>query len=100
MAMKFLDRAKQQAQELKDKVEGKVEDVQAKRKAADLLEELGRLAYAEKTSRPVSSAATESERIIGELRALEEQGVAVLPDQEVKPSDGAAQDDGPAAASN
>ena len=61
--MGLLDKAKQQAQELRGKVEGqaqelktkvedKVEDVQQQRKASELLEQLGRLVYAQRTERP------------------------------------------------
>jgi hypothetical protein len=78
--MGILDKAKQQAQELKGKVEGKVEDVQAKRKATDLLETLGRLVYAERTDRPSPNADSEVERIISELRTLEADGVRVVPE--------------------
>ena len=68
--MGLLDKAKRQAVELKGKVEGKVDDVQQKRKTSDLFEELGRLTYAERIGRPV--LAGEIERFVGELRALEE----------------------------
>jgi hypothetical protein len=76
--MGLLDRAKQQAQDLKGKVEGKVDDVQSKRKASDLLEQLGRLAYAEQTGRAPATADAESAKVIEDLRSLEAQGVTVL----------------------
>jgi hypothetical protein len=78
--MGFLDKAKQQAQDLKGKVESKVDDVQAKRKAGDLLESLGRLVYAQRTERPVADTDGEIGRIVEALRALESEGASVLPE--------------------
>jgi hypothetical protein len=76
----FLDKAKQQAQDLKVKVEGKVDDVQAKRKAGDLLDRLGRLVYAQRTGRPVADTDAEVARLVDALRALEAEGASVLPE--------------------
>jgi CRISPR/Cas system type I-B associated protein Csh2 (Cas7 group RAMP superfamily) len=73
--MGLLDKAKSQAQELKGKVEGKVEDVQQKRKVSDLLERLGRLTYAQRTGRVVSDA--EADRLVAELKELEDHGAEV-----------------------
>jgi hypothetical protein len=87
--MGFLDRAKEQANSLKDrekvrevaeKVKGKVEDIQTKRRADSLLVDLGRLAYAEHTGRVNASAETEISRVVAELRVLEDDGVAILPE--------------------
>jgi len=72
------EKARQQAVELKDRVGDKVEDVQAKRKADDLLEELGRLVYAQRTDRANDGAGPEIERIVGEVRQLEDAGVPIL----------------------
>jgi hypothetical protein len=77
--MGFLDKAKQQAQDLKVKVEGKVEDVQAKRKAGDLLDRLGRLVYAQRTDRPVADTDAEIAQLVEALRAMEADGASVLP---------------------
>lgn len=73
------EKAKLQAMDLKDKAEHKVEDVQAKRKADDLLESLGRLLYAERTDHPVAGGDAEIDRLVGELRQLEQSGVTILP---------------------
>jgi hypothetical protein len=78
--MGFLDKAKQQAQDLKGKVEGKVEDVQVKRKADAQLEVLGRLVYAQRTDRPAADTDGEIGRIVEALRALEAEGASVLPE--------------------
>ncbi len=73
------ERAKVQAKDLKGKVEDKVDDVQHKRRADDLLDDLGRFLYAERTERPVAGADAEIARIVAELKELEAGGVTVLP---------------------
>ena len=73
------DKAKVQAQELKDKVGEKVDDVQAKRRADDLLDDLGRFLYADRTGRTAAGADAEIQRIVAELRALENDGVSIPP---------------------
>jgi hypothetical protein len=78
--MGFFDKVKGQAKEFKEKVGDKVEDVQGKRKATDLLDDLGRFLYAERTGRTISGADTEIDRIVGELKKLEEDGIKILPE--------------------
>jgi hypothetical protein len=75
------EKAKVQAKDLKGKVEDKVDDVQAKRKADDLLDDLGRFLYAERSGRPITGADAEIARIVAELKQLEDAGVPILPDQ-------------------
>ncbi len=81
--MGFFDRAKEQAKEqameLKGKVGNKVDDVQARRKAADLLKDLGRFLYAERTGRTIPGANAEIDRVVGEVKKLEEDGIEILP---------------------
>jgi len=91
--MGFLDKAKQQAQDIKGKVEGKVDDVQSKRKSTELLSHLGRYAYAERTDRLPAGAEAEITRLVGELRSAEQDGASVLPELETTPP---ASSDGPA----
>ena len=45
--MGLFDKVKSQAMDLKGKVEDKVDDHQSKRKADDMLDDLGRLLYAQ-----------------------------------------------------
>jgi hypothetical protein len=78
----LFDKVKSQAMDLKGKVEDKVEDVQAKKKADDLLDDLGRLLYAERTERPVPNAEDEIARIVADLKKLEDEGLAILPSAE------------------
>jgi hypothetical protein len=75
------EKAKVQAKDLKGKVEDKVDDVQAKRKADDFLDDLGRFSYAERTGRPITGSDAEIARIVAELKKLEDDGVPILPDQ-------------------
>lgn len=77
--MGLFDKVKSQAMDLKGKVEDKVEDVQAKKKADDLLDDLGRLLYAERTDRPVPNGEAEISRIVAELKTFEDEGLAILP---------------------
>jgi hypothetical protein len=79
--MGFFDKVKGQAKEFKEKVGDKVEDVQGKRKATDFLDDLGRFLYAERTGRAISGADTEIDRIVGELKKLEDDGIKILPEQ-------------------
>jgi uncharacterized coiled-coil DUF342 family protein len=91
--MGLLDKVKEQAAHLKDnekvrevtgkvteKVKDKVEDVQARRKANDLLADLGRLLYAQQTGRTNAAAEAEIARLVAELRTLEDDGLTILPD--------------------
>jgi hypothetical protein len=72
------EKAKVQAQDLKEKVGDKVDEVQAKRKADDLLEDLGRLVYAKHTDRALANTETEMPRLVAALKALEDDGVPIL----------------------
>lgn len=75
-----MDKVKDQAKELKEKVEEKVEDVRHKREAAHLLDDLGRFLYAQRTGRTIPGAEPEIDRIVAELQKLESDGVQILPD--------------------
>ena len=86
--MGFLNKVKEQATHLKDnekvrevaeKVKDKVEDVQTRRKANDLLADLGRLLYAQKTARTNPTADAEIDRLVADLRRLEDEGLTILP---------------------
>jgi hypothetical protein len=86
--MGLLDRAKDQAihltdrekiREVAEKVRGRVEDIQTKRRADALLEDLGRLVYAQHTGRVNAGAETEMNRLVAELRILEDDGLPILP---------------------
>lgn len=85
----FFDKVKAQATQLKEKekvkelthkVKEKVDDVQHKRKANDLLDDLGRFLYADKTGRPIPGAESEIARLVAELKVLEDDGLKILPE--------------------
>ncbi|MEP6660492.1 MAG: hypothetical protein ABJD24_11310 [Acidimicrobiales bacterium] len=86
--MGFLDKAKEKASSLAEKAKDKVEDVQAKRKADDLLDDLGRIIYGQRTNRPSDSADAEIARLVGDLQKLEETGVQVLAPKSASASEG------------
>jgi hypothetical protein len=76
--MGILDKATKKAQELADKAQAKVDDVQSKRKSGDLLADLGRIVYGEKTGRPVPGAEARTAELVADLQAVEREGVQVL----------------------
>ena len=78
--MGVFDKVKDQAREIKGKVEEKRDDLQGKRKSGDLLEDLGRFLYAERTARVIPDADPEIDRIVAELKQLEGDGLKILPD--------------------
>ena len=78
--MGVFDKVKDQAREIKGKVEEKVDDVQGKRKSGDLLEDLGRYLYAERTDRTIAGAQPEIDRLVAELKKLEDDGLKIVPD--------------------
>jgi hypothetical protein len=78
--MGVFDKVKDQAREIKGKVEEKRDDLQGKRKSGDLLEDLGRFLYAERTARVIPDADPEIDRIVAELKQLEGEGLKILPD--------------------
>jgi hypothetical protein len=78
--MGVFDKVKDQAREIKGKVDEKVDDVQGKRKSGELLADLGRYLYAERTDRPIGDAQTEIDRLVAELKKLEDDGLKILPD--------------------
>jgi hypothetical protein len=78
MSGSFLDRAKAKANELTNKAQEAYEDVQGKRKADGLLDDLGRIVYADRTGRTMPNADAEMDRLVAELQKLEAEGVPVL----------------------
>jgi hypothetical protein len=85
--MGFLDKAKEKAQSLAGQAKDKIEDVQAKRKADDLLDDLGRIVYLQRTDRPPADAESEITRLVAELQKFEAEGVEFV--TKTKPAEGA-----------
>jgi hypothetical protein len=77
--MSFLDKAKEKATQLATQAKEKVDDIQDKRKADDLLDDIGRIIYRQRTTGTVNP---DDDAKIGELvealQALEAAGTSVL----------------------
>ena len=76
--MGFLDKAKEKAGHLAGQAKEKIEDVKEKRKVDDLLDELGRIVYRQRTERGKPGDEDEIVRLVGELRTLESDGTDVV----------------------
>lgn len=77
--MSFLDKAKDKAQQLANQAKEKVDDVQNKRKADDLLDDIGRIVYRQRTTGVVEAGDDAAiDEIVAQLQALEAEGVPVL----------------------
>ena len=87
--MGFLDKAKEKASQLAEQAKDKIGDVKEKRKVDDLLDDLGRIVYRQRTERGEPGDEAEIVRLVGELRTLEAEGTDVLaaaPDDEQQPT--------------
>ena len=77
--MGILDKAKEKATHLADQAKEKLDDVKEKRKVDELLDDLGRIVYRQRTDRTDDGDEAEITRLVGELQALEAEGAEVLP---------------------
>ena len=77
--MGFLDKAKEKATHLAGQAKEKIEDVKEKRKADDLLDDLGRIVYRQRTDRGEPGDEAAIVRLVADLRALEDDGTEVIP---------------------
>jgi uncharacterized coiled-coil DUF342 family protein len=74
----FFDKAKEKAQQIAGQVKDKVEDVQDRRKADDLLDDLGRIVYRQRTAETASDDEARIAELVSQLQALEAAGTAIL----------------------
>ncbi len=79
----FLDKAKEKAQQLGTAAKEKADELKDKRKADDLLDDLGRIVYAQRTNRGGGDDETAINGIVDQLKALEAGGTPVLGDKAV-----------------
>ena len=79
----FLDKAKEKAQQLGTAAKEKADDIKDKRKADDLLDDLGRIIYAQRTNRGGADDETAITDIVAQLKELETGGTPVLGDKPV-----------------
>jgi hypothetical protein len=91
--MGFLDKAKVKAAALVEQAKEKVDDVKDKRKVDDLLDDLGRILYLQRTGRAAAGDEAEISRLVGELQALEAEEPEIVLG---KKSDGGTSATGPA----
>lgn len=77
----FLDKAKEKAQQLSSQVKEKVDDVQDRRKADDLLDDLGRIVYRQRTEGVQADDEATIASIVAELQTLEADGTRILQDK-------------------
>lgn len=74
----FLDKAKEKAQQLAGQVKDKVDDVQDRRKADDLLDDIGRIIYRQRTAEDAPDDEARIAELVAELQALEAGGTPIL----------------------
>ena len=79
----FLDKAKEKAQQRGTAAKEKADEMKDKRKADDLLDDLGRIVYAQRTNRGGADDETKIVGIIDQLKELETTGTPVLGDKPV-----------------
>ena len=77
--MGLLDKAKEKATHLAGQAKEKIEDVKEKRKVDDLLDDLGRIVFRQRTDRGEPGDEAEIVRLVAELRTLEADGTEVIP---------------------
>jgi hypothetical protein len=75
--MSFLDKAKAKAAELAGTVKDKVDDFKDGRKVEDLLEDLGRITYRQRTEGTDPSDGEAIEVLIAALKQLEAEGAVI-----------------------
>jgi hypothetical protein len=75
----FFDKAKDKATQLANQAKDKVDESQNKRKADDLLDDIGRIIYRQRTTGTVDPGEdAQIDALVGELSALAEQGTDIL----------------------
>jgi hypothetical protein len=76
--MGLLDKAKEKAGHLAGQAKDKIEDVKEKRKVDDLLHDIGRIVYRQRTARDEPGDEDKIVRLVGELSTLESDGTEVV----------------------
>lgn len=76
--MSFLDKAKEKAQQLATSAKEKVDDFKDTRKADELLDDLGRVLYRQRTGRGEAGDEAAIADLVGKLQVLEAEGTPVL----------------------
>ncbi len=76
--MSFLDKAKEKATQLSQQAKEKIDDLKDTRKADDLLDDLGRILYRQRTGRAEAADDAAISDLVAQLQALEAEGTPVL----------------------
>jgi hypothetical protein len=78
--MSFLDKAKEKATQISHTAKEKIDDVKDKRKADDLLADLGRITYRQRSEgvHPDDEAAVDD--LVAQLKSLETDGTKIATD--------------------
>ncbi len=76
--MSFLDKAKEKATQLSQQAKEKIDDLKDTRKADDLLDDLGRILYRQRTGRTEAADEAATTDLVAQLQALEADGTPVL----------------------
>jgi hypothetical protein len=79
--MGFLDKAKDTVTKATETAKDKYDDLRDRRRASDLLEDIGRVVYRQHTDRANEFDENDIVRLVGELQTLEAEGVDVLGEQ-------------------
>jgi hypothetical protein len=74
----FIEKAKQKATSLTQQAKEKLDDIKDNRKADELLDDLGRIVYRQRTERGEAGDDATIADLVGRLQALEAEGTPVL----------------------
>lgn len=75
--MSFLDKAKDKTKALAGSAKDKVDDVKDARKADDLLDDLGRIIYRQRTQGTLNNDEARITALVEQLQALEAAGTSI-----------------------
>src|SRR5215203_1051619 len=76
--MSFIDKAKEKATSLTQQAKEKIDDLRDTRKAGNLLDDLGRIVYRQRTERGAAGDEAAIAELVRRLQALEAEGTSVL----------------------
>jgi hypothetical protein len=79
--MSFLDKAKEKATQLTATVKDKADDIQNKKKADDLLDDIGRIVYRQHTEGTMPDDTAAIDALVAQLKTLEDAGTKILDDK-------------------
>ena len=78
MGMSFLDKAKEKASQLTQAAKEKVDDIKDDRKADDLLDDIGRIIYRQRTEATLPSDDDDIDALVAQLKELDAKGANIL----------------------